>query len=433
MMIAPLKFIPVAGYVLNIDNNAVPGKLSKEEKKYLRGLVKRVLEISNSPVQQDKKKLWFEHNDLKKTRPISLVFPENSWREILPVDSMKVKDPFWKQWEWYFRHLIYRSEYIDDDFVIEPDIYVSPMIDIGDWGMQPVFSKTQENGSYRWEPPLKNPDDIVKLKIPEVKIDENSTKKSFDVLNEVFGDLAPVRTHYGPWTNTVSIIWEAVTLRGVEQLMLDIYDRPEWLHKLMNFITEGYLKRMEYFEDNGYLRLNNRNHYVDSGGIGYNNELPSNSYDGKKVHLRDMWGFGISQEASDISPVQHEEFVLNYQMRILKYFGLNSYGCCEPLTHKFDMVKKIPRLRRVSVSPWCDVNTAAEQLEDKYIYAWKPNPIVIVGRFDEHEIREYVRNTLHTARNCVLEIIMKDTITLNNNPDRIAKWCSIIREEIENI
>ena len=40
-----------------------------------------------------------------------------------------------------------------------------------------------------------------------------------------------------------------------------------------------------------------------------------------------------------ISPAQHEEFVLNYQLRLLERCGLNSYGCCESYDHKFDMLK----------------------------------------------------------------------------------------------
>ena len=37
-------------------------------------------------------------------------------------------------------------------------------------------------------------------------------------------------------------------------------------------------------------------------------------------------------------------------------------------------MKKIGNLRRVSVSPWCDVTIAAEELEDNYVLSWKPNP-----------------------------------------------------------
>jgi hypothetical protein len=143
-----------------------------------------------------------------------------------------------------------------------------------------------------------------------------------------------------------------------------------------------------------------------------------------------LWGFGVAQEFSEVSPAHHEEFVLNYQLRILELFGLNAYGCCEPLTHKLDMLDKIPRLRRVSVSPWCDIEKAAEKLKGKYIYSWKPNPAIIVGQFNPQIIRAYVGKTIETAKDCILEIILKDTFTIDGEPQRLETFANIVREEI---
>ena len=93
--------------------------------------------------------------------------------------------------------------------------------------------------------------------------------------------------------------------------------------------------------------------------------------------------------------------------------------------------KRVPRLRRVSVSPWCDIEVAAKELEDKYIFSWKPSPAIIVGKFDPDRIRAYIRKTLQVARGCVLEIILKDTFTIDHDPERLKTWLKICREEIE--
>ena len=37
------------------------------------------------------------------------------------------------------------------------------------------------------------------------------------------------------------------------------------------------------------------------------------------------------------------------------------------------------------------------------------------------------------AKNNVLEIIMKDTHTILNRPERIARWVEIAREEVDSI
>ena len=78
-----------------------------------------------------------------------------------------------------------------------------------------------------------------------------------------------------------------------------------------------------------------------------------------------MWCLTESQETVGVSPEQFEEFVFQYQLPLQERFGLNCYGCCEPLQSRWHIVKKIPRLRRVSVSPWADQEMMAEMLEDR--------------------------------------------------------------------
>ena len=98
---------------------------------------------------------------------------------------------------------------------------------------------------------------------------------------------------------------------------------------------------------------------------------------------------------------------------------------------RLDYILKIPNLRRVSVSPWTNQEIAAEKLGRKIIYSRKPNPALICVSFDEQKIREDIRNTLRIAKGCVVEIIMKDTHTVQNDPTRITKWVKIALEEVE--
>ena len=126
------------------------------------------------------------------------------------------------------------------------------------------------------------------------------------------------------------------------------------------------------------------------------------------------------------------EFVFQYQLPILERFGLNCYGCCEALNSRWDIIKKIPNLRRVSVSPWADVKDMAEKLQDQYIFSLKPHPgYLAVSPIDEDFIRHGLREALKItkANHCHVEIIMKDNHTLANNPQNAVRWCQIAREE----
>lgn len=429
-----LTFNPAAGYILNVADDAEPGPISASEKSALRDLAREVCDISAQPAQEARRDLWYRHNDLERVRPLVLLFLEDSWQEVLPTSVVQARDPFWGQWEWYLKHLLYRHEHLLDDFVVEPDLHVSLITRSSGWGLPPaeVTRPAEQQGAYRWVPPLQDPADLEKLTPATFEVDEPATRKRFDALCDVFGDMLPVHIDCG--VHSFCVYDVATHLRGIDQCMLDMYDRPEWLHELMSFLAEDAVRKLEFLEDEGHLTLNNRNHYVDSGGIGYTRDLPADDAAGEHVRLRDRWCHCAAQAASEIGPDQHEEFILEYDLRVMERCGLNAYGCCEPYTNKFDMLKRrVPRLRRVSVSPWCDVERAAEALGDEYLFSWKPNPAMLVGEFDPEKLRPYFRRTLEVARDCVLEIILKDAITVEGQPQRLEQWVRVLREEIDGV
>jgi hypothetical protein len=171
--------------------------------------------------------------------------------------------------------------------------------------------------------------------------------------------------------------------------------------------------------------------YAGSGGTCYTRQLPAPDYAGK-ARCKDTWGFAESQEYALVSPRMYYEFGIKYQAPLLERFGLNCYGCCEGLTDKLDLViKHIPNLRRISISPWTDVRVAAERLQDKYIFSWKPNPACMANPYDPVAIRQNIRSTFEIARGCAIEVILKDTHTCDYQPQRIEEWVRIAQEEAE--
>jgi hypothetical protein len=103
------------------------------------------------------------------------------------------------------------------------------------------------------------------------------------------------------------------------------------------------------------------------------------------------------------------------------------------LNTRWEIIKNIPNLRRVSVSPWANVQDMAEKLQDKYIFSLKPHPgYLAFSPIDEDLIRKSLREALQFTKenNCHVEIIMKDTHTLANHPENAIRWCQIAREEV---
>lgn len=406
---------------------------SMHDKRVLRELAKRVAEIAAHPIQEERRNRWYAHNSLQPGKPMIFCSPEGAWTELLPESTLKCEDKLLRGWEWSLRAKIYAWEHFHDDQVTDPVFTIGTVTHTTGWGLAPkhIYSGV-ERGAYRWEAPVKDERDLEKLTYPTTTVDYQATERSLALAHEIFDGILEVRLHNSFWWS-LGLIGEWALLRGLEQIMLDMYDNPSFLHRAMRFLMEGRKAWLQSLEDQGLLSLNNGNHYVGSGGFGFTHELPQPDMNGK-VRTIDMWGFAEAQEISGVSPAMHEEFVLQYQIPLLERFGLNCYGCCEPLHHKLSIVKKVPRLRRISISPWCDRKIAAEELQDQYIYSWKPNPADIAAvRFDPDRVRAYIRETLEITRGCVVEIILKDTHTCCNEPHRFDMWTRIAREEVDRL
>jgi hypothetical protein len=402
------------------------------DRKILRALAAGMAELASRPVEAEKRELWYAHNDLVRVRPLVFCDPEGGWDEIIPVERLECQGDLARRWELFLRKEIFWGECLKDDKVIEPFFNIPYYALETDWGLRETQVGGQNKGSYIWVAPIKDYGEIDQLHVPQIRVDHAKTGLLLEQAEEVFKDLLKVRQK-GIWWWSHGLTLILSKLRGLQQIMLDMYDHPDGLHKLMAFLRDGTLAEIEFLEQNGLLSLNNDNTPVGSGGFGWTRQLPQADHDGLNVRTQDMWGFAESQETSGISPRMFGEFIFPYQLPILARFGLNCYGCCEALNTRWEIIKDIPNLRRVSVSPWADVSDMAEKLQDQYIYSLKPHPgYLAVSPIDEDFIRKSLRAALKITRanNCHVEIIMKDNHTLANQPQNAIRWCQIAREEV---
>ena len=410
-------------------NESIDPRVAAKERGILRELAQRLAELAARPEEQSRRDLWYQHNDLEPTRPLIFCDPENGWNEIITPDQMLCEGQLARGWEMKLRKEIFWAETMGDDRVAEADFVVNHCFTETDWGMHETKIGGNSGGSYRWDAPLKNYVGLADLRFPQISVDAQATERLMRTAAEVLGDILKVVLR-GSWWWTLGMTWTLINLRGLEQILLDMYDHPQELHRLMQFLRDGHLAKLDYLEKNGLLSLNNDGTYVGSGGFGYTSELPQPGFDGKNVRTQDTWGFAESQETSTVSSELFAEFVFQYQLPILERFGLNCYGCCEPLDQRWEVVKQVPRLRRVSVSAWCDLERMARNLGANYLCSLKPNPAhLAVRHIDEDWIRRDVRRMLKATRDCRVEIIMKDNHTIGGNPQNVIRWCEIAQQE----
>jgi hypothetical protein len=411
---------------------AADAAISAKDRQVLQRLASQVAELAARPIEQEKRDLWYRLNALEPTRPVIFCDPENGWNEIITIDQFECEGELALRWEMNLRKEIFWGAEMRDDRVIEPYFIVSHVYDESDWGMHEKKIGGTDGGSYVWESPLKTYEDFNKLHYPLITVNDEATDRVVELANEVLGDILPVRLRTAWWW-TLGMTWTLVNIRGLQQVMYDMFDHPDELHRLLAFLRDGHLAKLDFLEENNLLSLNNDATYVGSGGFGWTNELPQADFDGH-VRTVDMWGFTESQETVGVSPEMFAEFIFPYQLPIQERFGLNCYGCCEPLDKRWYVVKEIPNLRRVSVSPWADIDDMAQMLEDRYIFSMKPSPTdLAMNSFDEELIRAKLRDALEKTRDCRVEVIMKDNHTIRNDPQRVVRWVQIAREEAESL
>ena len=395
-----------------------------KDRKIVRDLARKVAAFASLPIHRQKLAQWRRHNALKPGRPMVLNWPEGVWGEFVPGDALQCADPLCRSIEHGLRCRIYRWEHLRDDSPEDP-VYVSSLwIHITGWGVeeQPTLPDGKVFGAKHYNTVIKTEADIDMIKPRTATVDWEGSERQYQQIADLIGDILRVekrgQSGFGFAPMDSFIRW-----RGIEQTLLDLYDRPQWVHQVMDRMTRGELDLLDQLQAAGALSLNNGANGVGSGGIGATDELPTKDFDGVHVRARDMWGHATTQIFSEVSPAMHDEFAITYERRYLDRFGLNCYGCCEPLHKKTHLLRKLPRLRRVSMSPWIEPAEAAAGMGRDYVFSYKPNPAYLAAdTFDLDLCRKELINVLEKAQGCIIEFVLKDTHTARGQPERYWQW-----------
>jgi hypothetical protein len=327
------------------------------------------------------------------------------------------------------RSRIYYHEHFQDDTVIEKEWVINKVIRNSGWGLEPRrIPSPEKRGAWLFDPVIHEPADLKQLRFPDIEYDEAETQRKLIEAQDLFGDILDVKLK-GVAHISYHLMAQYTALRGLEEVMMDMALNPAWVHEAMAFFTEGHQRILKQYIEQNLLSLNNDATYQNSGGNGYTDELPAPGFDPDRVRPCDMWGSAEAQEMAGVSPKMHAKFILQYEKQLLEPFGLTGYGCCEDLTRKLPDVFTIPNIRRISISPFADVDKCAPQLKGDYIFSWKPNPVHLVGAFDEARIRAYIHHAVEVTQEhgCVMEMVLKDTHTCEQHPERFDRWLAIAR------
>lgn len=410
---------------------------NENDRTILRSLAHNVAAIASLDIHKETIAGWKRLNMLQPGKPMIHIY-QQPWHE-LDVDgelTLLCQDEICRAIEQHLRRTIYQWRHLPGDMVILP-YFVNPYVirDSG-YGLDEDVDivKTDDSNdvvSRHFKVRIRSEADLDLIKIPVVSHDLEATTRNVDRLNDLFGDILPIITcgvgymSYAPWD------W-LIRLWGVQEALVDLVERPELAHAAMERLTTACLAQLDQLEQQNLLTRSNAN-TTGQGGLGYTDELPQPGYDQTYIHPQDMWGGAMSQIFSAVSPSMHEEFAVQYEARFLKRFGLCYYGCCEPLDMKVSMLKRnLPNLRKISMSPWVDVERGARAIGADYVFSYKPSPAVLAGDvWDPDQLRTDLRRVLEITKGCHVELILKDISTVRYQPQRLWEWAEIAKEVAE--
>ena len=418
--------------------------ISKRDIAILRELARWTTEIANLPIQAEKRDMWKALNGLHPVRPMVLI-DQICWNE-MNVDgelTLQCEDALCREYEAFLRQQLYSYQHMPVDMVVEPFVRMPKLMTgytagFEDWqgkfdfGIEiqqetSVTDITNEIVGHSYHCQMGDMDDLEKIRMPEIRYLKVETEAKLALVREIFGDTIDVKLdgcYPGFWFFDAIVHW-----CGVEDTLCNMAADPEFLHAVCDRLLTAYLTGLDQLEREGLL--GDAQTQVHCTGA-YSDELENSAAPAGSA--KRLWTFNLSQIFCSASPAAHEEFEADYSRRWYERFGLGYYGCCEPLHDRIGMLSRIPNIRKVSISPFANVEAGAEALGNRYMMSRKPMPAVFaMDTFDPEnsyrEIRELMKICRRTGT--PLEIIQKDISTLKYKPERLWQWADAVMRAVQ--
>jgi hypothetical protein len=395
----------------------------------IRELASRVAEVAALPVQRETIKLWEDLNGLRPQRPMVQI-DEVPWHELRDDPDLQgvCTDPFARGLEATLRQTLYQWNHMRCDMVVEPYVDISKVINHSGFGIS-ITEDTINQGegdaiaSHHYSDQIPDEEALDRLRPAEIELDVEATAAVEARAHECLDGILDVRMQgLSPWF----AMWDDVEqLRGTEDILYDLIDRPEFLLKIAERMTDIRLAELETLETKGLLGWGlDRVHCTGA----HTDELPKAGFDVAKPRAIDNWTFGMAQLFVSVSDEMWAEMEVPSAIRYYSRFGLGYYGCCDPLHNRVKWIRQIPGIRKISMSAWSNITVGAENIGPDFVFSRKPNPALVamddwVPGLVERDFREVLEVT--KANGCPVEFTLKDVSTCRRDPRRLWEWAEL--------
>lgn len=405
--------------------------IEKDDLKRIRELAKKQMEYANSQENENILKKWDALASGRKESPTVRLLFSNFRHEVI-TPRLRCMGSTARELESILLTTMVGRELFSDDTPILPTFDIQWNTWVRPFGVEPQCTRAsgENQMGYHIDPVIHDlEEDFEKLCGGSFGGNKERTKRWMNYIEELIGDILPVRIVQeslpGYITNPL------VALMGMEAYYLSMYDCPDELHRVMDMATSVYEKYYDFLEREEFLLPTYGTSPVAQESFAFNNELPT-----EKVSLTTQcWGFLESQETTAVSPEMYGEFVYPYQDRLVKRFGLLSYGCCERVDALWpDYLSKWKNLRKLSVSPFNNEPQVGEYLRDtNIVYYSKPRAEFVTnpGPINEEALRKYFKGVCESASGCLFEMAQREVGTIFGDYNRGRRYVEIAKECVE--
>ena len=259
------------------------------------------------------------------------------------------------------------------------------------------------------DPCVSKAEDLARLPLPE-PVFQTPTASEMDEYHRCFEcaeglvEIQPPDTNPKPWDSTFSPFGGACKMLGHENLLLAMYDDPELVHAVMDWLCRA---RIHYEKKRGALM----------------------GYDVKSIEKE--WAED-DVNSPFISRALYEEFVFPYEQRTAQELGNIHYHSCGNITPFADLIITLPGLVQVDVSACSDLKTIAGLVKGRRIRLRKsPHVMSEVLEADEAQVRRNIQRITSEAQGVNTFILCEGFY--DGQPktlEKVSAWTRIAHQEL---
>lgn len=443
---------------------ASPGGATARDRLALEPLVDDLLALAALPVQEERRRLWADHQALLPTPriPVSVWWegmPDPQWEDILgegAAPGPACRGSLARTIERDLRRRLWAARHVPDDHIVWPSVVVPAVATSApDWGVPLAWEGSRAGvddplEARRIVPPFADRIDLAKVRFRDVEVDAAATRLRAEEAAALTGGRLAVHVRWPDLGHSPFDL--AARLCGLENLLVWSLQRPDDVAGLMAVITDGLAAhharreregRINCYRAGDWVEIAMRVHCwkpqlhpVEAGSAAAASAATASAATTARTgpeappSLADEWAYVSAQTASGLGPELYERLVQPSSERLAAPYRRRTvyYHGCERLDAKAPIIARIPNLRRFHVSPWSSVAAAVRTFGGSVVLEVHANPAEVFFGDGRAEMRRRLDLLVARAEGAPLDLNLSDIHSVNKRPDLLRVWAEEARE-----